>query len=84
MACNCIDEIKAKVKAEFGSDAYLETNHIISMNTHEPLGERPKPLVFRYPYEKKDGTYSERYKKANIGFIFCPFCGAPYRESENG
>ncbi len=80
MMCNCIAEIDARVKERYGSDAYLETVYAMNTRTFEPLGEKPKPLVIRYPHLKKDGTPSERFMKANIYFCFCPFCGVPYDE----
>ncbi len=80
--CDCISELDARVKDHYGSDAYLETVHTMNMKTFELLGEKPKPLVIRYPIKKKDGTFSERYAKANIYFRFCPFCSASYDDPE--
>lgn len=76
--CNCIAEIDARVKERYGSDAYLETVYMMNTSTGKSLGERPKPLLLRYPKLKVDGTPSERFMKANIYFRFCPFCGLSY------
>lgn len=81
MACNCLAELDRKVKDHYGPDAYLETVTAINTRTFEPLGERCKPLTIRFPHTKRDGTQTERFLKASIASVYCPFCGTCYQDN---
>jgi len=82
MNCDCMEELRKKLKTEYGKSAEL-TNTGFGFNHKEgTLSDVPEPIRFRYHPKNKEGNESKAWKKSVIMFNFCPLCGKPTRPPE--
>lgn len=91
--CTCVADVTKKVTDHVKKE--LERNNAkIELKDDGELGHAAlifsSPMAIklhsvhelRYTFQKRDGSRStEKVKKTNVMFSFCPFCGAPYDDS---
>ncbi len=91
--CTCIADVTKKVTDHVKKELD-KNNEAVSLVNDGELGHAAlifsSPMAIklhsihelRYTFQKRDGSRStEKVKKTNVMFSFCPFCGVPYDDS---
>lgn len=75
MACNCINNIEERLKAQYGETACVNKGYM-SDGTIRAIVEG------LYHKTKRNGDHEQKWTEINLLATYCPFCGKPYEEKK--
>lgn len=90
MSCNCINAVTNIIRGKTGDpQATIDVSTSISLN--EPVNSPASPrasrewpkMTYSYREKRRSGEFSKPHKGLLIP-TYCPFCGKPYKDEEEG
>ena len=83
--CNCLESVRDELKQNYEEREDIEKVDIVSIeNTAVIFTEGScqmqvySPVKVEYDYKNKKGEIKHKKEKANMAYVYCPFCGKKY------
>lgn len=72
--CNCVEEINARLRKEYGETARLDLT--------QTTADGRVALTAVFLPKRTDGNYYKHNRYLGVRPAFCPFCGEPYKDGD--